>query len=635
MVSKPARKSSARKSKGKEAGKAARRRRRLFSFGWFIKWSLVAFIWASVFAGAVLAWYAYDLPEVESVSALTRRPAVTLLASDGKPFARFGEVQGRAVAIADLPRHVPRAVMAIEDKRFYDHFGIDITALLRAAIANFKARRIVQGGSTITQQLAKNLFLGPERTLKRKIQEVMLALWLERKFTKDQILTIYLNRVYLGAGTFGIAAAARRYFGKPAQKLALNEAAMLAGLLKAPSRYAPTRDRDRAAKRAGLVLNRMAALGYITKSQASKAIRSPARLRTRKRSIGRYFADWAFAQVQSYIGGGDSDLIVATTLDRRLQRIAEAKVVAALKGPGARLGARQAALVAMTPDGAVRAMVGGRNYASSQFNRATQALRQPGSAFKPLVYLAGLEAGLNPESMLLDAPVTIEGWSPKNYDERYRGKVSLTQALADSINTVAVRVQRHAGIEAVMRAARRLGITSRLKREAGLALGASEVTLLELTAAFGAFANDGYPLWPFAVSEVRDRAGKVLYRRSGSGPGRAIGPRALQDMNRMLQAVIEDGTGRAAKIGRPAAGKTGTSEGFRDAWFIGYSADLVAGVWLGNDDASPMKGVTGGGLPARLWRDFMIEAHGDSPPRPLIPGGAAGAGNFWDRLFNN
>ena len=609
------RRQGASKRSRRRRGKAGRRRRSVV--GWLVKWTLVGLIWAGVFAGAVIAWYAYDLPEVESISALTRQPAVTLVAADGTPFARFGEVHAGAVAVKDLPPHVPRAVLAIEDRRFYNHFGIDPIGVARAAIANLKAGRIVQGGSTITQQLAKNLFLGPERTLKRKVQELLLALWLERKFSKDQILTIYLSRVYLGAGTFGIAAAAERYFGKPAHKLALNEAALLAGLLKAPTRYSPIRNRGLAARRAGLVLDRMAALGFITSTQAAEAKRRPARLRRQRDRIGRYFADWAFDRVKSYVGGAGRDLTVITTLDVRLQRMAEAKVKAMLNGPGARAAARQAALVAMSPYGAVRAMVGGKDYGASQFNRVTQALRQPGSAFKPFVYLAGLEAGLKPETTVIDAPVTIKGWSPRNYDNRYRGRVSLSEALARSINTVAVRVQQKAGIGNVIRAARRLGITSKLKREAGLALGASEVTLMELTAAFGAFANDGLGVWPYAVTEVRDGRGKVLYRRSGSGPGRKITPQALYHMNRMLSAVIAEGTGRAAGIGRPAAGKTGTSEDFRDAWFIGYTADLVAGVWVGNDDGAPMKRVTGGGLPARLWREFMIEAHRDAPPGPL------------------
>ncbi len=612
-------------------GRAGRRRRSLA--GWLVKWTLVALIWSGVFAGALVAWYAYDLPEVESLSALTRQPAVTLLAADGTPFARFGEVHGGAVAVKDLPAHMPRAVLAIEDRRFYGHFGIDPIGVARAAIANLKAGRIVQGGSTITQQLAKNLFLGPERTVKRKVQELLLALWLERKFSKDQILTIYLNRVYFGAGTFGIAAAAERYFGKPARKLALNEAVMLAGLLKAPTRYSPTRNRGLAARRAGLVLDRMAALGFISKAQAGKAKRHPARPRRQQERFGRYFADWAFGQVKSYIGGAGRDLVVTTTLDVRLQRMAEAKLKAMLSGPAARAAARQAALVAMAPDGAVRTMVGGRDYGASQFNRVTQALRQPGSAFKPFVYLAGIEAGLKPETTVIDAPVTIGGWSPRNYDNRYRGRVSLSQALARSINTVAVRVQQKAGIENVIRAARRLGITSKLKREAGLALGASEVTLLELTAAFGAFANDGLGVWPYAVRQVRDERGKVLYRRSGSGPGRKIAPQALSHMNRMLAAVIAEGTGRAANIGRPAAGKTGTSEDFRDAWFIGYTADLVAGVWMGNDDGAPMKRVTGGGLPARLWREFMVEAHGNAPPGPLPGLERSAITNPRERLF--
>lgn len=596
-----------------------------------LKWSLVAGIWGMLAFGALIGWYAYDLPPLDDIPALERRPAVTLLARDGTPFARFGEAASRPVTVAELPPHVPRAVIAVEDARFYDHFGIDLIGLARAMVANIMAGRIRQGGSTITQQLAKNLFFGPERTLKRKVQEMILALWLERRFTKDQILALYLNRVYLGAGNFGIEAAAKSYFGKSARQLLLNEAAMLAGLLKAPSRYAPTRHGDRAARRAAVVLGRMAATGFITEAQANVVKLNPARLGRQQARIGRYFADWALDQARGYVGRGGGDIVIQTTLDANLQRIAEAEADVVLSSSARARRVSQLGLVLMSPDGAVRAMVGGANYGKSQFNRATQALRQPGSAFKPLVYLAGLDAGFTPDSKLMDGPVRIGNFAPTNYDGKYHGLVTLTDALAASLNTVAVRVLNHAGADRVISWARRLGVTSRLRREAGLALGASEVTLIELTAAYAPFANGGEGVFAHGVVRVSDAKGRTLYQRQGSGLGRKLSSGMVYDMNRMMSAVMTRGTGRRVQIKVPTGGKSGTTQDYRDAWFIGYSADYVAGVWMGNDDASPTKRVTGSGLPARLWQRVMAEAHRGHPPRPL-PGEKGGG--FWSDLFS-
>jgi penicillin-binding protein 1A len=595
-----------------------------------LKWSLVATIWGMLAFGALIGWYAYDLPPLDDIPALERRPAVTLLARDGTPFARFGEAASRPVTIAELPPHVPRAVIAVEDARFYDHFGVDLIGLARAMVTNIMAGRIRQGGSTITQQLAKNLFFGPERTLKRKVQEMILALWLERRFTKDQILALYLNRVYLGAGNFGIEAAAQSYFGKSARKLLLNEAAMLAGLLKAPSRYAPTSHRDRAARRAAVVLGRMAATGFITEAQANVMKLNPARLGRQQARIGRYFADWALDQARGYVGRGGGDIVIQTTLDANLQRMAEAEADAILAGPARARRVSQLGLVMMSPDGAVRAMVGGANYGKSQFNRATQALRQPGSAFKPLVYLAGLDAGLTPDSKLVDGPVRIGNFTPTNYDGKYRGMVTMTDALAASLNTVAVRVLNQAGTDRAITWARRLGITSRLRREAGLALGASEVTLIELAAAYAPFANGGDGVFAHGVVRVSDAKGQLLYQRQGSGLGRKVSSGLVYDMNRMMSAVMTRGTGRRAQIKVPTGGKSGTTQDYRDAWFIGYSADYVAGVWMGNDDASPTKRVTGSGLPAQLWQRVMATAHRGRPSR-VLPGEKGGG--FWSNLL--
>ena len=580
-----------------------------------------AHAWCLIGLTALTAYYVNGLPDIGAVGAVARRPSVTLLATDGTPFATYGDRTRMPVPAGDLPAVLKQAVLATEDRRFYQHFGVDPYGLARAMWVNLRAGRIRQGGSTITQQLAKNLFLTPERTVTRKIQELLLALVLEHRFGKEQILAIYLNRVYLGAGTYGVEAAARRYFGKSARDVGLYEAATLAGLLKAPSRYNPARNPRAARRRTGQVLANMVAAGYLSATRAA-AVKPPGGGRRRRmveESGSRYFADWVMARLGGYIHLGDRDLTVRTTLDLRLQDAAERGAARAV----ATAGGRQVALLALAPDGAVRAMVGGRDYRQSQFNRATQALRQPGSAFKPFVYLAGIERGLTPDTIFDDVAIAIGGWRPRNYDNKHHGRVTLRQALARSINTVAVQVSERAGRKRVIAAARRLGLTSELKPHPSLALGAGEVTLIELTAAYGAFANGGWMVLPHGIVEVRDSAGKRLYRRSGSGPGRVLDRRTLRAMNDMLGAAIDRGTGKAARLARPAAGKTGTSQDFRDAWFVGYTADMVTGVWLGNDDATPMPGVTGGGPPARLWKDFMTVAHAGKPVRPLPAAGGA------------
>jgi penicillin-binding protein 1A len=600
-----------------------------------LSWTLALALWGFFGGLGLIAYYAYDLPDVKQVGAVERAPTVTLVAADGGELVRFGGLYTRPVTLAELPPHLPHAVLATEDRRFYDHFGLDLIGLVRAVYVNLRAGTIRQGGSTITQQLAKNLFLTPERTLKRKVQETLLALWLERLFTKDQILTLYLNRVYLGAGTYGVEAAARKYFDRPAHEVNLAQAAMLAGLLKAPTRYAPTGDLARARERAAQVLDNMVAAGFLGANKAAAAKRRPAALAPRPPRPGgvRYFADWVLERVPDYVGHTTRDLVVVTTLDRDLQQAAQNAVERVLAGPGAKQGARQAALLALAPDGAVRALVGGRSYAQSQFNRATQARRQPGSAFKLFVYLAGLEAGMTPDDVLRDEPVQIGDWRPQNYGRGHAGDVTLRRALAKSINTVAVKVSERAGRDKVVAAARRLGVAIDRSRHPSIALGTAEVSLVELTTAYATLANGGAGIWSYAVDEVRDGDATVLYRRQGSGPGRVIAPRQIAQLNDMLGAAISEGTGKAARLDRPAGGKTGTSQQFRDAWFVGYTAQLAAGVWVGNDDASPMRKVTGGGLPARIWRDFMVAAHTGLPKLPL-PGPKPGPEpGFLERLF--
>ncbi len=608
-----------------------------------LRWGLIAALWGVIVLGVGIGYFALTLPSTADLTLAERRPSLTVVAADGSLIATYGDLFGEPIRLNEMPKYLPQAVIATEDRRFYSHFGIDPVGLLRATIANVSAGRVVQGGSTITQQLAKNLFLTPERTIRRKIQETLLALWLEERFTKDQILEIYLNRVYLGAGTYGVDAAARRYFAKSAREVSLFEAAVIAGLLKAPTRFSPAIDRERAANRAHQVLANMIDAGYLTAPQAAAAEGQRTQLAhvIGLRPGNRYFADWIAGQVASFTGLGSRDITVVTTLDSRLQSAAERAIANTLTREGAKAEASQGALVAMSPDGAIRALVGGRDYGESQFDRATQALRQPGSAFKPFVYLAALEHGTRPTDHFVDRPIQIGTYQPHNYTNRYLGDITVSQAIAESINTVAVQVLERVGVDNVIAAAHRLGITSELGRDASLALGTSDVSLIELTAAYAAFASGGLGAWPYGIVEVRDRSSAVIWQRMGSGPGQVISPEMAGEMNQLLAGVITRGTGRAAQLDRPAAGKTGTTQDYRDALFVGYTADLVAGVWFGNDDNSPMNKVTGGTLPARTWHAFMVEATAGEPIKPLpeplalvatSSGGSSGP-SWLERLF--
>jgi penicillin-binding protein 1A len=587
--------------------------------GGAIRIAVLLLLWTAIIGGGVLGYFALTLPDTSQLTRAERRPSATILAGDGSLLTTFGDLFGQPLTLREMSPYLPKAVIATEDRRFYSHFGVDPIGLLRAALANFTAGHVVQGGSTITQQLAKNLFLTPERSLPRKIRETLLALWLEHRFTKDEILEIYLNRVYLGAGTYGVDAAAHRYFGKSARRTNLYESAAIAGLLKAPTRFNPTRDREQAAARTARVLANMVEAGIVSESQVATAVKegtSRPAVATAE-SGARYFADWIAEQLSDFAGTGSGDLTVTTTLDPVLQTEAEAAVAETIARDGPKAAVSQGALVAMSPDGAVRAMVGGRDYSGSQFNRATQAQRQPGSAFKPFVYLAGLEAGLRPSDQFVDAPVRIGNWQPRDYTGRYQGEMTLAEGLAQSINTIAVQVAQRAGIRKVIAAAHRLGISSDLAPDMSLALGTGEVNLLELVSAYAPFANGGLGVWPHGIAEIRDSDGKVVFQRAGSGLGRVMSLELAGTMNEMLSAVIGHGTGRSAALPRPAAGKTGTTQDYRDAWFIGYTADLVAGVWLGNDDNSPANKVTGGSLPALTWRRFMLAATRGMPVRPL------------------
>ena len=581
-------------------------------------WFLNMGLWLLILLGILVVWFSYDLPSVKRLENVTRKPSVTLLARDGSVMATFGDLYGSFVEVQDLPAHVPGAIMAIEDRRFFYHFGIDFLGILRAAWVNYRSGRVIQGGSTLTQQLAKNFLLSEKlyeptnRSLRRKIQEVLLALWLEHKFSKMQILTIYLNRVYLGAGVYGIDAAAQKYFSKPAKKLDVYEAAVIAGLLKAPSRYSPLTNPELAHQRGQIVLEAMAESGFITPQQKASSyqqVSEPFKNAPQKALVGRYFADWIFEHLDEYIKIED-DVVVQTTLDLRLQKLAEEKTSDILFKEGDKLNIHQGALVAMTPDGGVRALVGGIDYRKSQFNRATQARRQMGSSFKFFTFLCALEHGYTPSSMVDDTLVRIGKWQPKNYKYKSRGEINLTDAFAYSANAVAVRLASRVGLKQMTQMTQRLGVTSPQPRDMTISLGSGEATLLELTAAYATIANHGFGVWPYGIVEIKTtREGKILFKRKSQGAGRIVKSKTVLNMLELMKAAFTYGTGKAAHIGRPCAGKTGTSQNYRDAWSIGFTPDLVTGVWLGNDDGAYMKSITGGKTPAQIWHAFMAEAH--------------------------
>ncbi len=548
-----------------------------------------------------------------------------ILGANGATLATRGDMGGAEIPLHELPDYAPKAFVAIEDRRFYSHHGVDPLGILRAVVRDVLHRGATQGGSTITQQLAKNLFLTQERTVSRKLQEVALALWLEHKFSKAQILGLYLNRVYFGSGAYGIEAAAQRYFGKSAKQLTLPEAAMLAGLVQSPSRLAPNRNPEGAERRAALVIGAMAEQKMISDAAAKRALANPARaIKPSGGGSVNYVADWAMDAVDDLIGHVDQDVTVETTIDPTLQAAAEQSLDDALLQKGDKLNIGQGALVAMTPDGTVRALVGGRNYADSQFNRAIDARRQPGSSFKPFVYLTALEHGLTPDTIRDDAPISVKGWKPENYEREYLGPVTLTQALANSLNTVSVRLTLEVGPNAVTRTAYRLGIESKLEPNASIALGTSEVSVLEMVSAYATFANGGLATAPHVVQRIRSADGKVLYARAPQQLGRIVDVRYIGMMNTMMHETLASGTARHADLpGWQAAGKTGTTEDFRDAWFIGYTSHLVTGIWLGNDDNSPTKKAVGGGVPVDIWSRFMRAAHQGITPTPL-PGFTGG-----------
>jgi len=555
-----------------------------------------------------LGYCAYTLPLTHPVAEQSSA-AIVFATATGEPFAGRGVYRGDKLAADHLPANLVQAVVAIEDRRFFEHDGIDPRGMLRAAWRNISGHRGTEGGSTITQQLARLAYLSPERSLRRKVQEMMLALWLESRLSKQEILARYLNAAYFGAGAFGADAAAKRYFDKKAADLNVAEAAMIAGLIRAPSYLAPSRNPQAASRRMDLVLQAMVETGAIDKPRAEKARAHPPQLSMPPdpEPDDNYFLDTAEVEVKRLIGAPSLDLMVTTTFDPRLQDAADQIVRNWLEGEGAQRHVGQAALIAMAPDGAILAMVGGRDYGESQFNRATQAHRQPGSLFKIFVYLTALSNGFNPDSVMVDQPVEIGDWQPKNYDGEYRGRVTLRTAFAQSLNSVAAQLAQAVGIDRVVAMAKSLGVQSELPAVPSLALGSAEVTLFEMTRAVDAIATNSKSIDAYTVRSIKSQtAAPLLYTRPETSTERPDWNWAA--MMHLLEAVVTDGTGRAARVDRRSGGKTGTTDEYRDAWFVGFTSDIVVGVWVGNDDNSPMDKVAGGEIPAKIWHDFVIEA---------------------------
>ena len=556
----------------------------------------------------LLTYVAYcliTLPNMSEAINRTRQPFTTIIADNGNEVQTFGTVYSEIIRSEELPQYVVDAIVYTEDRRFYSHFGFDIISFTRAMIANIFAGRYAQGGSTITQQVAKNLFLTSEKSVRRKAQELLLAFWLEYKFTKEQILTLYLNRVYLGSGAYGIEAASQKYFQKTSRDLNMLEAAVIAGMLKAPSRYNPIASKERALERAKVVLGIMEENNLITAADKERILKMPLGREKSAKVVGAaYFADWVYNEVNAYVGERNDDIYVSTTLDQNLQEKASA-ILRETIAANAHRNVTQGAIVIMDYNGAVKAMVGGVDYNKSQFNRAVSALRQPGSAFKPFVYLTALQEGFKPEDTIEDRPISIKGWQPQNDDRKYYGTVTLKYALAKSLNLATINLAQQLSGAEIIRNARKMGINTPIQDTPSLPLGTFEVTVLDLTTAYASIANGGYAVWPYAIEEIYNRDGFQLYQRESTDKTQILDPVAVLELTQMLEKVVQSGTGHRAQINGFAAGKTGTSQDNRDAWFVGFTDSLVGAVWLGNDDNSPMKGVYGSGLPAQIWKKIM------------------------------
>jgi len=570
--------------------------------------SLVLLVWGMILLVPLVVYYAYDLPDISNLERKNTKSAMMVMAQNGEVISTYGNVYGEWLEYQEIPLSHIEAVIAIEDRRFFDHNGLDLRGLARAIVNNLIAGRMVEGGSTISQQLAKNLYLNADRTFKRKVQELLLSFWLEMKLSKQEILAIYLNRAYFGSGAYGIDAASRTIFGHSARNLTLTEAAMIAGMLKGPALYSPLRDVQRAYDRTSLVLDNMVAVEFIDKLTAD--IAKKRKVNINNSSAGsdvRYYTDWIIDQVPNLIGQISEPIVIKTTLVPEIQQMAT-NAVRQILSREERLENTQAALVSMDYHGAVQAMVGGRNYNESQFNRVVQAQRQPGSAFKLFIYLAALEAGLSPTTVMRDSPIIFDDWSPKNYNGKFIGDVTLEDAFIKSINTVAVKLSERVNRGSVVDISERLGIQSPLTVEPSLALGTSELNLLELTGAYSVVARDGIETKPYGITEIQNSSGQILYRHLPGPDVRILDKKVNLIMQSMLRNVVTNGTGRAASMDFPVFGKTGTTQNYKDALFVGYGKGIVSGVWVGKDDSTSMLGVTGGGTPAQIWKNFMYRA---------------------------
>jgi penicillin-binding protein 1A len=607
------------------AGGSWRRRSWL---GALVYWTLVLGVWGAIALVVVIAVFARDLPDTSTLYDTKRAPSISYLDRSGALIAVRGSQNTPPVDLASLPPYVPAAFIAIEDRQFYHHIGFNPWGMFRSEVYNLRhPGQPLRGGSTITQQLARNIFLTPAQTYRRKAQELILAVWLESHFSKSQILALYLNRVNFGGGATGIEAASQRYFNKPAAKLTLGEAALLAATMKGPSRYNPAANSARAAKRATLVIDKMYQMGAITAQARDEAFHSPVRVSSRladQRAL--YFVDWLDGQVRARLGEPTQDLVVETTLDLPIEAAAEQSVRAGVAAHED-VGVKQAALVAMDGEGRIRAYVGGADYSESQYDRASAGERLAGSAFKPFVYLTAMEQGHTPSEPVVDEPVTIKGWTPRNYTGRYLGAITLETALAQSINTVAARLADEVGTVNVAQTAHNLGITSRIQTDPSMALGAVGVSPVEMAQAYDAFGNGGYRVSAYGIERIRTADGKLLYDHGPPQRSPVISEPALGEMDQMMRQVIASGTGGRARIGGyDLAGKTGTTSDYRDAWFIGFTGGFVAAVWVGKDDNTPMHKVTGGGPPAEIWRNFMAQALPRLAARPIPSASAPDAG---------
>lgn len=567
----------------------------------------------------MLAWYSYDLPDIRTLEEAERKPSITMVTKDGELLTTYGDLYGTTITLNNIPSHISKAVLAIEDHRFYEHLGVDLIAFTRAIYNNVIRGRVVQGGSSITQQLAKNFLLTKkkfhytDRSIRRKVQELLVSLWLEYHFTKDQILSIYLNRIDFGAGVYGFDAAAQRYFFKPLKEASVFEAAVLAGMLKAPTRYNPLRHPKEATQRGAVVIRKMIEYNFIPKTTGEAEIRiGTDRLLNRRVDTGsyRYFTDWVIDTLPSYLGYIDRDLIVVTSLNLRAQEAARHTIHTITSQYGQKMGFKEMALVSMTTDGEVIAMIGGKDYGRSQFNRATQALRQPGSAFKTFVYAAAFEKKFTPSHIMNDEQQAYGKWKPKNIYNQYRGNLTLEEALAYSSNTISVKLLHEIGVGSLIRLVNRLGINTKLARNLTLALGSGEVTLFDLTSAYAVFANQGYELYPHGIVEIRDRnTNELLYKSASSLSRKVLTEEAVKYTEQSLTAAVEYGTSKRSKLNNNirSAVKSGTSQNHRDGWAVGYvkrRKGPITGIWVGNDDSTPTKGVTGGTIPSEAWKMY-------------------------------